>query len=257
MFLLAAVLAAALPACGGGEKAKGTTQFSNAGSTVSTMQAGEEAASTVGSSGAGDENMTAAETASASGLASTAASEEIEAGTSRGGVYTNEYFQFRFTTTGSWELYDEDQMKQVNQVAFGNQDNLDVTEALKKGNLYMDAFAVNESESAMENVGVTVANIGVIYSASYDAEEILESSQDSGEQSLEDQGAEDIASELTTADFLGSEVPCLNYSATLSGIRVYQKIIVVERGGYFAMITATSGGEDSTQEILDMFTGLE
>lgn len=273
--LLAAAMAVSLPACNGVEKAKGTTQYSDATSANTTAQteSGNAAATDAVSqsevedavavdmaaqAGTGD---TAAEASSdsESGSDSSAASDTdtIEAGTSQGGVYTNEYFQFQFTTTGSWTLYDEDQLKQVNQAAFGNQENLDVAEALKKGNLYMDAFAVNESETAMENVGVTIANIGVIYSASYDAEEILESSQDSGEQSLEDQGAADITSDLTTTEFLGEDIPCLDYSCTLSGTKVYQKIIVVERGGYFAMITATSGGTDTTQDILDMFTGLE
>ena len=74
---------------------------------------------------------------------------------------------------------------------------------------------------------------------------------------FENMGYTDFTYEVSTLTIDGETFDCLNTSATISGITLYQTAFAIKCTGYLANITVTTYINDTRAELLDDFFILE
>ena len=70
---------------------------------------------------------------------------------------------------------------------------------------------------------------------------------------LEGIGCTNVKAEATTMKLDGEEHAAMTTYSELDGVPIYQKLVTVQVSGYLFAITATSFGEDTTDDIFAQF----
>lgn len=170
-------------------------------------------------------------------------------GESDGSVYWNDFFHVKFDAAANgYTLADEEQLAAVGE-EYGTGD---AQQIIDKGQIYMDMLAFTDDYT--KNANLIIENVGAIYGIVGNLEATIDQAMSSVESELESSGISDGTIEKTTCTFLGEDSLCLSITGTIEGIPVYEKQVYIQSGSYIAVLTVSSYAEDTTQEILDLFT---
>jgi hypothetical protein len=219
----------------------------------------EELMSSSASSSSKDASASSSSAVSASSAVSTssAASGDQIFGSFSGTEYTNTAFNFRFTPSGSWDIADDAAMLEHNEMEGKQWNDTDKMEVIKGGGTFYDLYATNENpyQTALVILKDAVVDVNKLGGIETLMDEDVRSSV---EKELAEQGYENCKVEKGTATFLGDpNTPVFRVTAELYGMKVYETMVFVVSGHYFATITTASLTDDTTQDVLNMFTKIK
>lgn len=202
-------------------------------------------------------SSSSAVSASSSVSTSSAASGDQIFGSFSGTEYTNTAFNFRFTPSGSWDIADDAAMLEHNEMEGKQWNDTDKMEVIKGGGTFYDLYATNENpyQTALVILKDAVFDVNKLGGIETLMDEDVRSSV---EKELAEQGYENCKVEKGTATFLGDpNTPVFRVTAELYGMKVYETMVFVVSGHYFATITTASLTDDTTQDVLNMFTKIK
>lgn len=133
----------------------------------------------------------------------------------------------------------------------------DKMEVIKGGGTFYDLYATNENpyQTALVILKDAVFDVNKLGGIETLMDEDVRSSV---EKELAEQGYENCKVEKGTATFLGDpNTPVFRVTAELYGMKVYETMVFVVSGHYFATITTASLTDDTTQDVLNMFTKIK
>uniref|UniRef100_I5ASD2 PsbP C-terminal domain-containing protein n=1 Tax=Eubacterium cellulosolvens (strain ATCC 43171 / JCM 9499 / 6) TaxID=633697 RepID=I5ASD2_EUBC6 len=202
-------------------------------------------------------SSSAVSTSSSVSTSSVAASGDRIFGSLSGTEYTNTAFNFRFTPSGSWDIADDAEMLEHNEMEGKQWNDTDKMEAIKGGKTFYDLYAT--CENPYQNALVVLKDAVFDVNMAGGIETLMdEDVRSSVEKELTEQGYENCKVEKGTATFLGDpNTPVFRVTAELYGMKVYETMVFVTSGHYFATITTASLTDDTTQDVLNMFTKLK
>ena len=164
-------------------------------------------------------------------------------------VYTNTFFDLQWTLPANWMFATNEE---ANGVDVFSEDEM--IQRIQSGQEYYDMFAQHPDTGS--NVIVMIqglSGVGALASL-IDMETIIDESIAPSVQSLEAQGATDVAALRETVLFRGEEVPCLTLTCHLGNMEVYQRVVYILRDDYLAAISVTQLGDADTASKLALFT---
>ena len=189
--------------------------------------------------------------------------DTVSLGRLEGGVYTNTYAGIGCSLDESWTYYSAEELQEL---------PANISEVLE-GSLGEDALTKNPSITDMmaENTA-SYGNINVVYTylplterLTYkllNDSDLIEMTLETGEAALrssyETMGLEEISFEQVIVTFLGENRVALKTHGITSGVDYYiLQIFDYSLGAYGVTVTASSFGEDTTQDLLNVFYAVE
>ena len=173
--------------------------------------------------------------------------------------YENKFFGLKFEAPETWHILDQEELNQLMGIASASIDDEAVLEMFESQGYVMDLYAMdltNAETGVVNNVNITIQDIGKLYGIIYDEKTIAESSVETVKQSLAAQGATDINVEIGEADFLGKKCVAMTIQSKAGDVGMYQKQVYLKNGSAMACVTATCFNEDKTDEVLAAFKAL-
>ena len=184
------------------------------------------------------------------GSATAGSDAEFSLGDTEGLTYENKFIGIGCTLENGWSFYSDEQIKQINNAAKDMAGD-EYAEEMKNAELVYDMFATDANQR--NNMNVNLQKVNVVTLATYDAEKSFRSQFDSLKQALENMGYTDVAFEIGNIQVAGKDYVCLNISAQINGVNMYQKMIAIKCKGYIATITVSTLLEDTTEAIYAKF----
>ena len=172
--------------------------------------------------------------------------------------YVNNYFGLRYDAPADWYVLSRDETAALTGLAASNIDNEKILEMFESTGYVTDFYAIATTPSVegadiYNTANITIQDIGKLYGILYDEKLLAEASIDSVKEALEAQGLTDITTEISEMEFLGKTSVISIITSKAGDFNMYQKQVYLKNGSAVACITATSPGEDKTDEILAMF----
>ncbi len=177
-------------------------------------------------------------------------------GTTVGNTYTNEYFGFTVTLDESsgWTFYTSEQLAQLIGQSSEVLDNSEtVTESLERSKDAMEMFAIRTDNA---NLSVTVENLGAANGAKYDESTYVDTALTNLAQKLTNAGQTNVSTKKTTLTFAGEEHYGIIINTEVQGVAIEQTMACVKVGNYVAIVTAVSGLDESSADLLAVFKSL-
>ena len=174
-------------------------------------------------------------------------------GTTVGNTYTNEYFGFTVTLdeNSDWSFYTIEQLAQLIGQSSEVLDNSEtVTESLERRKNDIEMFAIR-SDNASISVLVDTAN-----GAKYDESTYVDTALTNLAQKLTNAGQTNVSTKKTTLAFAGEEHCGIIINTEVQGVSMEQTMVCVKVGDYVAIVTAVSGLDESSTDLLAVFKSL-
>lgn len=174
-------------------------------------------------------------------------------GTTVGNTYTNEYFGFTVTLdeNSDWSFYTIEQLAQLIGQSSEVLDNSEsVTESLERRKNDIEMFAIR-SDNASISVLVDTAN-----GAKYDESSYVDTALTNLAQKLTNAGQTNVSTKKTTLTFAGEEHYGIIINTEVQGVSMEQTMVCVKVGDYVVIVTAVSGLDESSTDLLAVFKSL-
>lgn len=184
----------------------------------------------------------------------TPSTEEFSLGSSNGLTYENKFIGIGCTLESGWTFYTDEQIKELNNLATDLAGE-EYQEAIKNSTVIYDMYAVSDDQ--MSNMNVNLEKVNPLTLAVLDIETNYETAYSTLKQAFENVGYTDVTYEIGSVEIAGTEHKCLNISAQISGIAMYETIISIKCNGYLANITVTTLNENTIDSILANFYAVE
>ena len=174
--------------------------------------------------------------------------------------YVNDYFGLRYDAPANWYILSRDETVAIMGIVASNVDDEALVEIFENTGYVIDLNAMDtipaiEGADAHNSVNITIQDIGKIYGMILDEKRLAEVSAESVRESLEALGLTDITMEIGETEFIGKTCVVSALTGKTGDIDMYQKQVYLKNGSAVACITATTSGEDKTDEILSAFYG--
>lgn len=170
--------------------------------------------------------------------------------------YVNTAFGIRYDAPEGWYILTQEELGQIMGIAISSIDDDAIAEMFEDTGYAMDFYAMdisNAEAATYDNLNITIQDIGKLYGLLYNEKQVAEASLDSVKQALEAQGATVVDTELGETQFIGKTCTSLTVHSKAGDIDMYQKQVYLKEGSAMACITATTFGEDKTDEVLATF----
>ena len=171
-------------------------------------------------------------------------------GDAENNTYWNETMSIGCTLDENWYFYTREEILELNGMTAEMLDET-LAEAMREAGAMMDMYAMNLVTGATVNVNLerlSLSNSLLISETSY-----IKLSEESLCTVLGQMGCENVQVETGTMEFLGKEHACARVSAEISGVQMYETIVVVKTGRTMIVVTSASFYEDITEEVLSCF----
>lgn len=182
--------------------------------------------------------------------------DDVELGSMNGGVYKNEFVGITCTMGDEWTYYSEDEILQLNGLVADSTDDEELAEQLRDSDSFYDMMA--ENQETAENVNVVLENLGLLYGHTMDASSYIDVALENLEASMKSMGMNVSSCEKVKFDFCGKETDGIYITSTMTvegmEIEVFQRMACVKAGTYMCDITACSYFEDTTMDVLNLFS---
>lgn len=226
---LALVMLLSLCACGGDEDVRGTVE-SDSTTTANTTTVADEATTTTT---AADET-----------------DDDFVVGTASGNTYTNTFIGIGYKLDAEWTLFDDEQMKQMNEQAM-EMAGEEYAEMLKNAKVIYDMYAQNTTTG--ESMNVNLENLGLVYGSMLDEAAYVQIALPSLKDGLESMGFSSVNAEAKTVTFAGEEHAAIYVTGDMNGITIHEIAVCVKRGKYMSCITVASFEAARAEALLNGF----
>jgi len=176
-----------------------------------------------------------------------------------GGTYENSFFGIGCTLDDNWTYHTEEELAKMNGTVADALTDEDLKELLKNSKSVYDMYA--QADGGLVNISVIMEDVGVLYGATLEEEDYADISANLLPDALTSAGCSNIVAEKTAVEFAGSEhmgikVKC-QVTAEEVTLDLYELIVCIKEGNYFAVITCTSFIEDITDTLASCFYAVE
>lgn len=180
--------------------------------------------------------------------APTEAEPEFSVGSTTGNTYTNKFLGVTLALGNEWHFATDEEIREINQMA---QDMVgeEYAKNMQNQDSFQDMYASNLVTGATFNV--TVSNMGAMGGILVSEEMVAEQSVEELKKALGAIGVEDITVEQTKIQFAGKEHEALNVHGTMSGVDLFETLVLVKRGGYMGNFAAASFVDNTTMDVLN------
>ena len=168
-------------------------------------------------------------------------------------VYENEYLGIGFTLPSNWVFYTDEQINEMNGIVQDAVDE-DMAQIMEDEQLIYDMIA---QETTGNNVNVVIEKAKTSAIEKMDEKAYFEQSRDTATEGLEQMGFSIIETEIASMNFVGEKHATLSVVCSMNGITLYEKMVCMKVGSYFACVTATAINDDVTDDILSNFYSLK
>ena len=171
-------------------------------------------------------------------------------GDAENNTYWNETMSIGCTLDENWYFYTREEILELNGMTAEMLDDT-LAEAMREAGAMMDMYAMNLVTGATVNVNLerlSLSNSLLVSETSY-----IKLSEESLCTVLGQMGCENVQVETGTMEFLGKEHACARVSAEISGVQMYETIVVIKTGRTMIVVTSASFYEDITEEVLSCF----
>lgn len=191
-------------------------------------------------------------------VAGTAASNEAKfeykAPVTEDNTYTSTTLGVRLTVDEGWIFATDEELMQLN-AAVEQVVGDDYAEQLKNSGMFYDMYALDEVTG--DNIVIAFENIKKIYGKVITPETYLSLSRQNTKGMLESAGYANLEITDRSVTFAGQRANAIAIKGTLSGIPVYQLVVVKSCGDYMVTISFSSMLEDNIDKLLAKFVPID
>lgn len=174
----------------------------------------------------------------------------VDPGQTTGVSYKSNFIGIGCNLASGWRFYTDEEIRQLNQIATDLGGDA-YEDALKNAQVRYDMFAV--SSNGMDNINVMLEKVDPLKLALLDTGDNFEATIPVLKDTFDSMGYRDISCIIDTLWLGDEELDCLQTTAVIDGVTLYQTIFCIKCEGYLASVTLTSYGQDLTNELLGYF----
>lgn len=183
----------------------------------------------------------------------------IEIGNIIGGVYENGYFGIGCELDENWTYATEEELASLAGLTVDQIKDEDLKELFENAKTLYDAYA--SADQGLLSISVVIEDVGVLYGATLDETGYIDLSIENLVLALEQMGCFNVQTEAQDIEFAGGTHRALKVSAQMTSgettLDVYELIVSVKQGNYFASITLCSFLDDATETMAGYFYAVE
>lgn len=179
--------------------------------------------------------------------------KDSKLGTVEGNTYTSAFLGITATLDADWTFATDEEMAQLRGMTVEAMTDESLAQMLETSGTVMDMYAMDADGRTLN---VMLENLNVLQTLALTEEAYAESAVDQVPAALEGVGFENVTAEVTQMSFAGQTHAAIKVHAQIMEIDFYETLVVVKQGNYIACITVASYMEDTTAEVLDLFTGI-
>ena len=169
-----------------------------------------------------------------------------------GNTYKSEFIGIQCSLDESWIISTEDELAQLAGLTASQIENEDIKSLLDNSSVVYDFFATKDS--GFETLNINMNDLGSTGIEGDSEDQIAELARPQIESMLNDSGFEDCTVVKESIVFAGQEHPCYVITGSVSGVPIYEKMVMIIRSGVVIYVTACSLTEDTTDSLLSLFT---
>ncbi len=182
--------------------------------------------------------------------------ELFQAGTAEGGTYTNEMLGLGCTLDSAWTFASEEETAAAFGMAKELIEQAETGVELDDAQTFTDMYVY--ADQGARNINIQVQTLGALEGGimgSVSEETILDNVLPVLEETMASAyaGFGTVTCEKADARFLDEDHKVIAMVTTSEETDIYQKQVYLPRGRYVAIVTCTSVGEDTTDEMLEFF----
>ncbi len=184
------------------------------------------------------------------------AEELFQAGSAEGGTYTNEMLGLGCTLDSAWTFASDEEIAATFGMAKELIEQAETGVELDDTQTFTDLYVY--ADEGARNINIQVQTLGALEGGAMkqmSEEEILDNILPILTQTMESAyaGVGTVTCEKADARFLGEDHRAIAMVTTAQDTNLYQKQVYLPQGRYVAIVTCTSVGEDTTDELLELF----
>lgn len=169
-----------------------------------------------------------------------------------GNTYKSEFIGIQCSLDESWIISTEDELAQLAGLTASQIENEDIKSLLDNSSVVYDFFATKDS--GFETLNINMNDLGSTGIEGDSEDQIAELARPQIESMLNDSGFEDCTVVKESIVFAGQEHPCYVITGSVSGVPIYEKMVMIIRSGVVIYVTACTLMEDTTDSLLSLFT---
>ena len=169
-----------------------------------------------------------------------------------GNTYKSEFIGIQCSLDESWIISTEDELAQLAGLTASQIENEDIKSLLDNSSVVYDFFATKDS--GFETLNINMNDLGSTGIEGDSEDQIAELARPQIESMLNDSGFEDCTVVKESIVFAGQEHPCYVITGSVSGVQIYEKMVMIIRSGVVIYVTACTLMEDTTDSLLSLFT---
>ncbi len=182
--------------------------------------------------------------------------ELFQAGTTEGGTYTNEMLGLGCTLDSDWTVASEEEIAATFGMAKELIEQAETGVELEDAQTFTDLYVY--ADGGARNINVQVQTLGALEGGimgKISEETLLDSVLPVLENTLSSAYADfgTVTCEKADVRFLDEDHKAVSMVTEAEDITMYQKQVYLPQGRYVAIVTCTSVGEDTTDELLELF----
>ena len=169
-----------------------------------------------------------------------------------GNTYKSEFIGIQCSLDESWIISTEDELAQLAGLTASQIENEDIKSLLDNSSVVYDFFATKDS--GFETLNINMNDLGSTGIQGDSENQIAELARPQIESMLSDSGFEGCSVVKESIVFAGQEHPCYVITGSVSGVQIYEKMVMIIRSGVVIYVTACTLMEDTTDSLLSLFT---
>ncbi len=182
--------------------------------------------------------------------------ELFQAGSAEGGTYTNEMLGLGCTLDSEWTFASDDEIAATFGMAKELIEQAETGVELDDAQTFTDLYVY--ADGGARNINIQVQTLGAMEGGAMkqmSEEEILDNVLPILEETMASAyaGVGTVTCEKADARFLDEDHKAIAMVTTAQDTQLYQKQVYLPKGRYVAIVTCTSVGEDTTDELLELF----
>ncbi len=170
------------------------------------------------------------------------------------GRYENSFLQLQCQLDENWEVYDAEQLAEIQNLDKAYTTDAEMNKQLKKAGSAQLFYA--EEKSGTKTINIVVENMGTVSGQALGETQYAETGLSQIKPALESVGFTDVNTGTAELPFAGEEHAAIVLHAKQQDVDFYEKMICFKVDQYMVLITAGAYQTDATEEMLGYFTAL-
>lgn len=178
------------------------------------------------------------------------AEDDFGTGIVQDNVYWNETMEIGCALDENWYFYTQEEILQANGMTADMLEG-QIAEIIKEGGTLTDMFAENQETGA--NVNVVFERLSLANSLMLNETTYLDASESMLKDAFDQMGIEDVIMTQQDVEFMGQEHRSLSISGSISGISIFETLVVLKSGRNITVVTVFSLDEAEAENVLLSF----